>query len=156
MPRATVQRRVKKLREQAGPESPVLRWWFEPGFRRATWWELNLGVGGDRGDICVSPHGQGVTCEDAETDPPPHVSLASTSNQSDEARFIAFVVPMRSGTEVTVSTVKRKLGVSDKVARRLLEKYTDEYFGGARYPGDRRAFKPARWWRERDGYRSST
>lgn len=149
MARATVQRRVAKLRAQAGPDSPILRWWFEPGFRKATWWELNLAEAGEgyRGDICVSPNGLGATCGNAETDPSPRVSLASASNESAEARFLAFVVPLKPGTEVTVASIRREIGVSAKVARRLLDKYTDEYFGGGNYPGDRKTFAPAKWWK---------
>jgi hypothetical protein len=52
------------------------------------------------------------------------------------------------GTELTVGLVASELGITRPKARRLLDKYIDEYFGGGFFGGDRKNRLPAKWWRE--------
>ncbi|WP_326544660.1 hypothetical protein QGN31_23355 [Mycobacterium sp. 2-64] len=65
-----------------------------------------------------------------------------------EARFREYVEPLPMGTELTVSLVAAELAITRPAARRLLDKYTDEYFGGGFFAGDRKSRLPAKWWRE--------
>jgi len=67
---------------------------------------------------------------------------------SPEVRFREFVEPLPIGTALTVSRVASELSVTRPTARKLLDEYTDEFFGGGYFEGDRKNRLPAKWFRE--------
>jgi hypothetical protein len=71
------------------------------------------------------------------------------SNPPDhDAKFVAFVEPLPMGTELTVTLVAAELSITRPRARKLLDKYTDEYLGGGFFKGDRKNRLPATWRRQ--------
>lgn len=93
-------------------------------------WHLNPGWAEGEGYICTGLY----------------ISNPSTTNH--EARFREYVEPLPMGTELTVTTVASKLGITRPRARKLLDQHVDEYFGGGFFEGERRTRRPAKWWRE--------
>ncbi len=67
---------------------------------------------------------------------------------TDEERFTQWAEALQMGDAVTAKYTSWELKISEQKARALLKKYTDTYFGGGCYRGDRRTRAPAKWWRE--------
>ena len=65
-----------------------------------------------------------------------------------EDRFVEWIGPTPVGTQITVAMVASKLAITRPAARKLLDKYTDEYFGGGFCAADWKTKQPAKWWRE--------
>lgn len=78
-----------------------------------------------------------------------HITSASTyvTLPAAEERFVEWVEPMKARTELTVSDVSSALTITRPQAKKLLEKYEDEFFGGGRFEGDRNKRAPMKWWR---------
>lgn len=65
-----------------------------------------------------------------------------------EARFVEWMASTPLGTEVTVAMVASRLAITRPAARKLIDKYQDQYFGGGFCPADGKTRRPAKWWRE--------
>lgn len=93
-------------------------------------------------DPCYRPQ-QGYICTCKNICNPP-----TAENLDPESRFVEYVESLPVATELTVTTVASALSITRPRARKLLDKYTAEYFGGGFYPGDRKTRTPAKWWKE--------